>query len=136
DVFRLIDAAMNGNPAQVSRMLRGLRAEGVVVPALLGMLVKELQRAAAIARVQARGGNVNAEFKAQQIWDSRQAMYVRALARHPAAHWQDFVAGIGRVDRIAKGRSRVGSEPQDAWLQLERLLLAVASPAAARLMAP
>lgn len=135
DVFRLIDATMNGSSAQVSRMLRGLRAEGAVVPALLGMLVMELQRAAAIARVQARGGNINAEFRAQRIWDSRQAMYVRALARHPAARWESFVAGIGRVDRIAKGRSRVGLEPQDPWLQLERLLLAVANPAATKLLA-
>jgi DNA polymerase-3 subunit delta len=134
DVFRLIDAAMNGHPAQVSRMLRGLRAEGEAVPALLGMLVMELQRAAALARVQARGGNLNAEFKAQRIWDSRQAMYLRALARHPVARWEGFVAGIGRVDRIAKGRSRIGSEPEDAWLQLERLLLAVSSPAAATLL--
>jgi DNA polymerase-3 subunit delta len=135
DVFRLIDAAMNGNPAQVSRMLHGLRAEGDAVPALLGMLVIELQRAAALARVQARGGNLNAEFKAQRIWDSRQAMYVRALARHPAARWEGFVAGIGRVDRIAKGRGRPGSDPDSAWLQLERLLLAVASPPAAALLA-
>jgi DNA polymerase-3 subunit delta len=135
DVFRLIDASMNGNPAQVSRMLRGLRAEGEAVPALLGMLVMELQRAAALARVQARGGNLNAEFKAQRIWDSRQAMYLRALARHPSARWEGFVAGIGRVDRISKGRGRPGSDPDDAWLQLERLLLAVASPPAMALLA-
>ena len=135
DVFRLVDAAMNGSPSLVSRMLRGLRAEGVAVHALLGMLMTELQRAAAIARVKARGGNLNAEFKAQRIWDSRQAMYLRALGRHPAAQWESFVAQLSAVDRIAKGRSRIGSEPEDAWLQLERLLLAVASSDATRLLA-
>jgi DNA polymerase-3 subunit delta len=135
DVFRLIDAAMNGHPAQVSRILRGLRAEGEVVPALMGMLVKEFHRVAAIARVKARGGNLNAEFKAQRIWDSNQAMYLRALARHPAGRWEGFVGGIGGVDRISKGRGRIGSEPDDPWLQLERLLLAVASPAAVVLLA-
>ena len=41
DVFRLVDAAMNGNGAQVSRMLRGLQAEGEAIPALTGMVVKE-----------------------------------------------------------------------------------------------
>jgi DNA polymerase-3 subunit delta len=124
DVFRLVDAAMNGQGAQVSRMLHGLRAEGEAVPALLGMVVVELQRAAALARVRARGGNLNAEFKAQRIWDSKQAIYTRALGRHPAPHWERFVAEVGRVDRIAKGRGRPGVEPDDAWLQLERLLLA------------
>ena len=35
----LTDAALNGQPAQVSRVLSGLRAEGEVIPALLGMVV-------------------------------------------------------------------------------------------------
>ncbi|MCJ0826015.1 DNA polymerase III subunit delta [Luteimonas sp. 50] len=135
DVFRLVDAAMNGHGAQVSRMLHGLRAEGEAVPALLGMVAMELQRAAALARVRARGGNLNAEFKAQRIWDARQAMYTRALGRHPPARWERFVAEVGRVDRIAKGRGRPGIESPDAWLQLERLLLAVAEPRAAALLA-
>lgn len=132
DVFRLVDAAMNGNGAQVARMLKGLRAEGEAVPALMGMVVKELQTTAALARAQ---GNLAAAFKAQRVWDSKQAMYHRALKRHPASRWDRFVVQAGRVDRIAKGRARLGDEPTDAWLQLERLLLAVADAKAVRLLA-
>lgn len=135
DVFRLVDAALNGQPAQASRMLAGLRAEGEAVPALMGMVVMELNRVAALARVQARGGNLAAEFKAQRVWDSKQAVYRRALSRHPASRWERFVTQAGGVDRIAKGRVRLGEEPADAWLALERLLLAVAEPRAARLLA-
>ena len=135
DVFRLVDAAMNGQGAQVSRMLAGLRAEGEAVPALLGMVAMELQRATALARVQARGGNLASEFRAQRIWDSRQAAYTRALRRHDAARWERLAAEAGRVDRIAKGRPRYGEEPSDAWVALERLLLAVAEPKALRLLA-
>jgi DNA polymerase-3 subunit delta len=136
DVFRLIDATLNGQPAQVSRMLRGLRAEGEAVPALLGMLAMELHRGAALSRVKARGGNLNAEFKAQRVWDAKQATWLRALARHPASRWDGFVPAQGGVDSIAKVRWRPGSEPGDPWLQLERLLLAVANaPAAATLLA-
>jgi DNA polymerase-3 subunit delta len=131
DVFRLVDAAMNGNGAQVSRMLRGLQAEGEAIPALMGMVVKELQTAAALARA----GNLSAAFKAQRIWDSKQPMYKRALQRHAAPRWEQFVVEAGRVDRIAKGRFRAGEEPDDAWLQLERLLLAVADAKAVRLLA-
>jgi DNA polymerase III subunit delta len=130
DVFRLVDAAMNGQGALVSRMLAGLRAEGDSVLALLGMVVKELQRAAAVARVHARGGNLAAEFRAQQIWESKQAAYRRALQRHPAARWERFVADAGLVDRMAKGRAS-----GDAWVTLERLLLAVADPGAQALLA-
>ena len=135
DVFRVIDAAMNGQPAQVSRMLAGLRAEGTAVPALLGMVVKELQTATGLARVQAGGGNLGAAFKAQRIWDAKQPMYQRALKRHPPARWDAFVSQAGRVDRLSKGRGRAGEDPADPWLALERLLLAVAEPRAIRLLA-
>jgi DNA polymerase III subunit delta len=134
DVFRLLDAALNGQTAQALRMLRGLRAEGEAVPALMGMMVMELQRAAALARVQAKGGHLAAEFKAQRVWDAKQAVYRRALQRHDAARWEAFIAEAGRVDRIAKGRPRIGEEPADAWLALERLLIAVAEPRGARLL--
>ena len=33
----------------------------------------------ALARTKAGGGNLASEFKAQRIWDSKQAMYRRAL---------------------------------------------------------
>lgn len=131
DVFRLVDAALNGQPAQVARMLAGLRAEGEAVPALMGMVVKELQTIAALARAR----NFAAECKALRVWDAKQAVYKRALGRHPPERWQRWVVEAGRVDRIAKGRVRLGEEPADAWLQLERLLLAVADKAATRLLA-
>ena len=130
DVFRLTDAALNGQPAQVSRVLAGLRAEGEVVPALLGMVVRELQLADRLAQAQAGGGNLNAEFRAQRVWDSKQPLYLRALKRHEAARWPRFLAEAGRIDRIAKGRAA-----GDPWLALERLLVAVAEPRALRLLA-
>ena len=130
DVFRLVDAALVGQPALVARMLATLRAEGLAVPALLGMVVMELQRLAALSRVQARGGNLMAEFKAQRVWDSKQAVYKRALGRHAAGHWDALLAEIGRVDRASKGRA-----PGDPWQLLERVLLAVAEPRAFKLIA-
>ena len=114
----------------VDWMERRLRAEGEVVVALLGMVVRELQIAEKLAQVQAGGGNLNAEFKAQRIWDSKQALYLRALKRHGAPRWQRFLAMAGQVDRIAKGRAS-----GDAWLALERLLVAVAEPRALALIA-
>ena len=131
DVFRMVDAALNRQPAQVARVVAGLRAEGEAIPALMGMLVKELSTMAALA--QAR--NFAAECKAQRIWESKQAVYKRALSRHPPPRWQQFLVEAGRVDRVSKGRVRPGEESADAWLLLERLLLAIAERDAARLLA-
>ncbi len=130
DVFRLIDAAMNGQAPLVLRVIAGLRAEGDAVPGLLGMIVMELQRGAALARVQAGGGNLAAAFKAQRIWDARQPMYRRALQRHLPESWDAMLAQAGLVDRIAKGRA-----PGDAWRALERLMLALADRSAVRMLA-
>jgi DNA polymerase-3 subunit delta len=130
DVFRLVDAAMNGQAAMVLRVIAGLRAEGEAVPALLGLIVMELQRGASLSRVQARGGNLSAAFKAQRVWDAKQPMYKRALQRHLPESWDALLAQAGLVDRIAKGRA-----PGDAWLALERLMLALADPGALRMLA-
>ncbi|MBB3277520.1 MULTISPECIES: DNA polymerase III subunit delta [Pseudoxanthomonas] len=130
DVFRLTDAMLAGQGPQVSRMLAGLRAEGDVVAGLMPMVVKELLRTAHLARVQASGGNLAAEMKSQGIWESKQAPFKRALQRHAAPQrWERFVAEASRIDRIAKGRA-----PGDAWVAMERLLLAVAEARAVRLL--
>ena len=130
DVFRLTDAMLDGQAAQVTRMLAGLRAEGDAVAGLMPMLVRELLRTEALARVQAAGGNLGAEMKSQGIWDARQAPFKRALQRHPnPVRWDRFIAVASRIDRIAKGRA-----DGDAWVALERLLLAVAEARAVRLL--
>lgn len=130
DVFRLTDAVLGGQGQQVSRMLAGLRAEGDVVAGLMPMVVKELLRTAALARAQARGANLASEMKAQGIWETKQAPFKRALQRHPnPARWDRFAAEASRIDRIAKGRA-----DGDAWVTLERLLLAIAEARAVRLL--
>ena len=50
-----------------------------------------------------------------------------ATAEKLTARWTRFLAAVGEVDRIAKGRAS-----GDAWLALERLLVAVAEPRAQR----
>ena len=130
DVFRLTDAVLAGQGAQVSRILAGLRAEGDMVAGLMPMVVKELLRTAALARVQAGGGNLAAEMKAQGIWEAKQAPFKRALQRHASpARWDRFVAEASKIDRTAKGRGE-----GDAWVALERLLLAIADAKAVRLL--
>jgi DNA polymerase-3 subunit delta len=136
DVFRLIETTLSGNAGQAARMLTGLRAEGEAVAALMPMVVRNLLSTAQLARVAERGGSspgqaLAAEMKRQGIWESRQAPFKRALQRHPgSARWDRFVAEASRIDRIAKGRA-----DGDAWVALERLLLAIADASAVRLVA-
>jgi DNA polymerase-3 subunit delta len=130
DVFKLAEAALAGDAQRACRMLHSLRAEGDQVPGLLPMVAVELLKAGALARVQAEGGNMMNAMREARVWESKQALYRRAVDRHPVSRWEAFAAEVGRIDLIAKGR-RAG----DAWLALERLLVAVAEAKAWRLLA-
>ena len=131
DVFRLLESALSGQSAHVRRMLAGLRAEGEQVAGLMPMVIRELLRAAALARAQARGANLAAEMKSQGLWEARQAPFKRALQRHATpVRWNRFAAYASRIDRAAKGRG-----PGEPWQLLERLLLAIADAPATRLLA-
>ena len=129
DVFKLTEAALSGNVARTTRMLASLRAEGEQVPGLLPIVSMEVLKVATLARA-ARGGNLNAAMREARVWDSKQALFRRALERHDEARWEKFAAELGRIDLMSKGRLA-----GDAWLALERLLAAVASSKARALLA-
>lgn len=129
DVFKLADATLSGDSQRAVRMLRSLRSEGEQVPGLLPILAMEMLRVASLARLAEAGGNLAGAMREARIWDSKQALYRRAIERHPVSRWEAFASEAGQIDLIAKGR-RAG----DPWLALERLLAVIAEPRAQRLL--
>lgn len=129
DVFKLVEAALAGHLTKARRMLASLRAEGEQVPGLMPIVSMELLKLAALARA-ARTGNLANAMREARVWDSKQALYRRALERHDEARWEVFVAEAGRIDLMSKGRL-----PGDAWLALERMLAAIASAKARAMLA-
>jgi DNA polymerase-3 subunit delta len=131
NVFGMLEAALAGDAARALRMAHSLHLEGDSVLALMGWVAGEVRRIAGYAAVEAAGGNAAAAMRTERVWESRQALYRRALTRHGAARWERFVAMCALIDRMAKGRAE-----GDPWQVLERLLLALAEPrAAARVLA-
>ncbi len=130
DVFKLVDAAFAGDAARALRILAGLRAEGEQVFALMGWLLNQLQMFARVAN--ARGG-IAAGLKSEYIRPpQREGLVKRALERAPRAHWNACLVQAARIDRVGKGREldAAGKSSGDAWLELERLLVAIAQPRA------
>jgi DNA polymerase-3 subunit delta len=120
DVFKLVDAMLGGDAARSLRILAGLRAEGEQVPALMGWILNQLQ---ILARLSAAGSNMAAAFRAERIWPAREGLYRRTLTRADRTHWETCLVQAARIDRISKGRGF-----GDAWIELERLVAAVAMP--------
>lgn len=119
DVFRLADAALSGDGARALRVLAGLRAEGEQVPGLMGWILNQLQIIVRLASAE----NLSAAFRSERIWPARESLYRKALTRGDAAHWERCLGEAAIIDRLSKGR---GSG--DPWLQLERLIAAIAQP--------
>ena len=121
DVFKLIDAALGGDATRALRILAGLRGEGDAVPALMGMILYQLQ---ILARLAAAPNLANA-FRSEHMWDAREKFFRKILGRAGSGHWEDCLVQAARVDRLSKGRG-IG----DAWIELERLLAMIAMPRA------
>jgi DNA polymerase-3 subunit delta len=105
-----------------------LRAEGDAIPALMGMILYQLQ---ILARLAAAPNLANA-FRSERMWDAREKFFRKVLGRAGSgragsSHWEDCLAQAARVDRLSKGRG-IG----DAWIELERLLVMIAQPHALR----
>ena len=124
NTFGLVDAALHGDAARTVRVMRALAAEGEESFMILSWLVRQLELMPAYAAAQARG-ELESLFNTQRVWPARQTLYKRALKRADLAQWQCRLIECAQVDQTIKGR-RFGN----GWLELERLLLRVALPAA------
>lgn len=105
DVFELLDAVMNGEATRIPRMVRGLRAEGVALFAVLGALTSQLRQIA--------------EGRVPPFKRRTSDALVRRLGS--AAAIDRVLAQCALVDQQGKGQL-LG----DAWLSLEDLLLRLA----------
>lgn len=61
------------------------------------------------------------EFK---VWPRRRSLVRKALGRRDRAGWRAILQAAAHVDRVIKGRAEGAS-----WLELERLVLAIAGGA-------
>lgn len=118
-VYQLVDAALAGEVVTARRILASLRTEGTEPILMLWALARELRTLAQMGQELARGKPESSVLA--RAWAQRRALVGKALRRHPAPVWLGFVRRSAQLDRILKGR-----ETGDLWLELERLLLAVA----------
>jgi DNA polymerase-3 subunit delta len=121
DIFELVDTALLGDAARTSRVIEGLRAEGVEPILVLWALLRECRTLAAMAEELASGGNVEAVMGRHRVWDKRKGPVRAALQRHNLKRWLQLLRRGGRIDRMIKG-----SEPGNPWDELLQLALLMA----------
>lgn len=106
DVFNLADAMLKGEAQQALRVLHGLRGEGVEAPVVLWAIARELRSLTNMAQDLARGLPLERIFASQRppVWDKRKPLLSRALQRHPAAAWENWLSLAQRADEQIKGQ--------------------------------
>lgn len=121
DVYDLTDAALSGSVARISRILAGLRAEGVAGPVVLWALTREIRALDELGRASAQGENVEIVCNRLRIWNPRKAALIKALQRSDSMHRQTLMLASARVDRMIKGMVN-----GNVWDALQDISLALA----------
>ena len=127
DLFGLVDDALAGHHGRLSRVMFGLRAEGVEPILVLWALHREIRSLAQMARDIEAGQSVDKVMATYRVWDKRKPLVRQALQRGTAREWASLLGICSRLDRLVKGQGA-----GKAWDELLELAFAVAGRAALR----
>jgi DNA polymerase-3 subunit delta len=119
DVFGLVDAALAGDAARASRMLDGLRGEGVEPILVLWALTREIRSLADMAAQIESGKGMDGVLV--RVWGKRKGPVKAGLQRHNRVRWQQMLRRAARLDRVIKGAAT-----GNAWDELLQLSLLMA----------
>lgn len=128
DIFRLVDAALEGDAARAQRILAALRVEGVEPVLMVWAFDRELHRVAYLHEQAAMGNGAAGCWQTLAVFNDQQRRRLTALQRRISpGRARHLLEACRRLDRIVKG-----ADPswrlRDPWLALAWLTAAVASP--------
>jgi len=121
DIFELVDTALLGDVPRTTRVMQGLRGEGVEPILVLWALLREIRAMVQMAAEMARGVGAEQAMAALRVWDKRKPPVRAGLQRHNLNRWQLLLRRGGRIDRMIKG-----VEPGNPWDELLQLALLMA----------
>lgn len=121
DIFELVDTALLGDVPRTSRVVQGLRGEGVEPVLVLWALLREIRSLVKMAAEIEKGDAIDPVMEQFRIWNKRKPPVKAGLRRHNLKRWQLLLRRAGRIDRMIKG-----IEPGNAWDELLQLALLMA----------
>lgn len=125
DVYKLVDAAVEGQPARAIRMLGRLRAEGVEPVIIVWTLTRELRTLAKIADDVSSGTDLGGALQKNGVWRNRHGSVRNCVARHAARDFHHLLKVARRADAAAKGQMTL-----DPWPLLTEIVFGMAKAAA------
>ncbi|VAW99399.1 DNA polymerase III delta subunit [hydrothermal vent metagenome] len=121
DLFKLVDAALSAELQHITRILYGLKAEGVTPILVNWALSREIRSLLKMKTSMDKGNSVDQIFRQNGVWDKRKPLLRNALASHSVVSLQALLRKANKCDRIIKG-----SEIGNLWDELLQLSLGIA----------
>jgi len=118
DVYRLVDAAVGGNPARAIRILGGVRSEGVEPVIVMWALTRELRMFAGLADNIRTGMDLSSAMRKAGVWKNREALVRACIGRHQATAFKTMMQLARQADAAAKGQVRA-----DPWQLATQIVL-------------
>lgn len=104
DVFKLTDALLGGKLNRATKILCGLKAEGVAAPVVLWAVSREARILFNVKSELRQGGHQDAVFKKYQIWDKRISLVNEAVKRLSLVQIQSILLANAKADSQIKGQ--------------------------------
>lgn len=110
DVFKLTDALLGGKLNRATKILYGLKAEGIAAPVVLWAVSREARVLFQVKAELKQGSHHDAVFKKLHIWDKRIPLVNEAVKRLPIQQIQSVLLACAEADARIKGQL-----PGDGW---------------------
>ena len=123
DLFTLADTALTGNLQQALTLLHTLKAQSTEPILILWALVRELRQLNKLFVLISQGQSAAQAMQSERIWTNKQNIMRNALKRLTQTQIQHLIQLAAKIDLQLKG-----IKPQDPWQNLEKFILALASP--------
>ncbi|HBG96261.1 MAG TPA: DNA polymerase III subunit delta [Chromatiaceae bacterium] len=123
DLFDLTDAALAGDRARVSKIARGLAAEGAAEPLVLWVLAREIRKLCAVSFALNQSQNVAAVLQAHQVSESRRNSVLTAAKRYSLPFLWSLLERCAEADLAIKGHMQA-----NPWMLLTRIAEDLAHP--------
>lgn len=118
NIYDLVDSALQGDVIRTSRIIGGLKSEGVEPVLMLWALSREVRMLAQIAEANMSADAVMTKLR---VWENRKALMRKALSRHSVTRWKLFLKRCAKIDKVIKG-----VEDGRAWDELLMLSTQIA----------
>lgn len=116
DVFKLSEAMLMADAVRVTRILEGLRGEGVAPPLILWAVSEDIRALLKIINGLEQGKALQQLLREVRVWGARQELMQRAAKRSSKNMLEDALLQAARLDRMIKGLA--SGNIWDEFLQL------------------